>query len=259
VSCEPMNEAELREEVERLHALLEGKTQYVDCVCPGCPRKVPEAWAAGMCSPCATEDCEHPEGARATAAELDVARAERDEALSQAGHADNARTMAIAHADRLESERDQARADLAQAVEDRERLRAAVEADRVRLALERGVSAAYKIERDRLRAVLADVDGAVADYFRHVLGGEAPTPEEGEMAVISMRKLLAALRARAGLEPTPTPDPRPLRELVHATEANADGVFFVDLICGHRIATRQQQGEYPCLYCGSGERRRPAP
>lgn len=43
---------------------------YVDCICPGCPRKVPQAWASGMCEPCANEDCEHTDGAKATAQEL---------------------------------------------------------------------------------------------------------------------------------------------------------------------------------------------
>jgi hypothetical protein len=41
---------------------------YVDCICPGCPAKVPHAWVSGMCGPCATEDCEHTDEAFATAA-----------------------------------------------------------------------------------------------------------------------------------------------------------------------------------------------
>jgi hypothetical protein len=68
VSLEPITGADLEAEVQRLHALLEGKSEYVDCICPGCPRKVPEAWASGMCQPCCEEDCEHSDGAKAALA-----------------------------------------------------------------------------------------------------------------------------------------------------------------------------------------------
>lgn len=90
---------EMREEIERLHALLEGKTQYVDCICPGCPRKVPEAWASGMCQPCASEDCDHLESVRAA---LEALRALRRaaEAFSDApgapGHLANIRAALLA-------------------------------------------------------------------------------------------------------------------------------------------------------------------
>lgn len=67
----------LVEENERLRAELDSPLQpYVDCVCTGCPRKVPQAWVSGMCSPCVDEDCEHTDGARAVAAERDRLEAE---------------------------------------------------------------------------------------------------------------------------------------------------------------------------------------
>lgn len=64
---------------------------YVDCICDGCPRKVPQAWASGACGPCSTEDCEHTDGAKEVAAErdelatrLDVVTKERDEKRADA-------------------------------------------------------------------------------------------------------------------------------------------------------------------------------
>ncbi len=60
----------LRARVEQLKAAMDSSPR-VDCVCPGCPRKVPQAWASAMCEPCAAEDCEHTDGARAVAAERD--------------------------------------------------------------------------------------------------------------------------------------------------------------------------------------------
>ena len=69
--------AELEKDLAQVNALLDAPP-YVDCICPGCPRKVPHAWAAGMCGPCADEDCDHTDGARAVAAELAEVTAERD-------------------------------------------------------------------------------------------------------------------------------------------------------------------------------------
>jgi hypothetical protein len=60
----------LRAENETLRKLVDAPP-YVDCICPGCPRKVPQAWASGMCETCAVEDCEHTDGARGVAAERD--------------------------------------------------------------------------------------------------------------------------------------------------------------------------------------------
>lgn len=99
---------------DSLLALLEGKSQYVDCACPGCPRKVPEAWASGMCEPCAIEDCEHTDGAKAVAAERDALK-EEVEATRLAGRemATRAGTRAIA----AESQAEGLRAALAQARE----------------------------------------------------------------------------------------------------------------------------------------------
>jgi hypothetical protein len=53
--------AEARSEIEALTRQLDAPP-YVDCTCPGCPRKVPQRWASGMCQACATEDCDHEEG-----------------------------------------------------------------------------------------------------------------------------------------------------------------------------------------------------
>lgn len=60
----------LSAENERLRAALDAPP-YVDCICPGCPRKVPQAWVSGLCEPCAAEDCEHTDGAKAVAADRD--------------------------------------------------------------------------------------------------------------------------------------------------------------------------------------------
>lgn len=60
-------------EVEALRAAADAPP-YVDCICPGCPRKVPQAWASGMCEPCCAEDCEHTDGARAATVERDLLR-----------------------------------------------------------------------------------------------------------------------------------------------------------------------------------------
>jgi len=70
--------AEALAENARLTELLNAPP-YVDCICPGCPRKVPHAWASGLCQPCATEDCDHTDGARATAEALaeEQARSEK--------------------------------------------------------------------------------------------------------------------------------------------------------------------------------------
>ena len=87
MSLERITGADLEAEVERLYALLEGKTQYVDCVCPGCPRKVPEVWASGMCQPCASEDCEHTEGTKDTCAQL-MAALKREHAQNCIGGLD---------------------------------------------------------------------------------------------------------------------------------------------------------------------------
>jgi hypothetical protein len=79
MSLEPITGDALEVENGRLRALLEGKSEYVDCICPGCPRKIPEAWASGMCQPCCEEDCEHTDGARAA---LAAVTEERDELLA---------------------------------------------------------------------------------------------------------------------------------------------------------------------------------
>jgi hypothetical protein len=35
--------------------------QTAHCICPGCYAEIPISWAGGLCQPCGTEDCEHPE------------------------------------------------------------------------------------------------------------------------------------------------------------------------------------------------------
>jgi hypothetical protein len=45
--------AEFEREVRGPHGNREER-----CICPGCARTVPACWAAGMCVPCATEDCD---------------------------------------------------------------------------------------------------------------------------------------------------------------------------------------------------------
>lgn len=62
------------------------RSAYVDCICDGCPRRVPRAWVSGMCGPCWDEDCEHTDGAKGVVAErdelatqVDVVTKERDE------------------------------------------------------------------------------------------------------------------------------------------------------------------------------------
>lgn len=77
---------------------------HVDCICSGCPRKVPMLWMSGMCEPCAQEDCEHTDGAMAVAAERDVLlgdvqavvkRWETDEAERDAARAEAAALRAV--------------------------------------------------------------------------------------------------------------------------------------------------------------------
>jgi len=58
--------AERDSATEQYRALRAGQT--TSCLCPGCPTQVPVEWAAGVCKPCRTEDCEHlDEGAGAQA------------------------------------------------------------------------------------------------------------------------------------------------------------------------------------------------
>lgn len=78
---------ELRVDSERLCAALDAPP-YVDCLCPGCPRKVPQAWVSGMCQPCGAEDCEHTDGARAVAQALEPTLA-NVEAVAEAIFADH--------------------------------------------------------------------------------------------------------------------------------------------------------------------------
>lgn len=147
-------------------------------------------------------------------------------------------------------ERDQARADLAKAVEERERLRdenaqllvltdaqgeIAIELDKV------------QAQRDRLRTVLASVV--------EVSDSESATMDT-HFEVLEMARSVLADAAPAVLEPAAV-DPRPLVEMVHATEPNTEGAFFVDLECGHRIATREQRHRYRCGECVA--MREPAP
>jgi len=104
-------EAKAREIADGFRAQLDSPLQpYVDCICPGCPRKVPQAWASGMCSPCVNEDCDHTDGARATAEERDTLLALNETQLARVNE--------------LVVELALARADLAKAVEEREALRA---------------------------------------------------------------------------------------------------------------------------------------
>lgn len=63
--------AALEAENKRLSELLDAPP-YVDCICAGCPRKVPQAWASGLCEPCAAEDCEHADGAKSRIAALEA-------------------------------------------------------------------------------------------------------------------------------------------------------------------------------------------
>lgn len=63
--------AAVEKERDRFKELLDAPP-YVDCICCGCPRKVPQAWASGMCQPCANDDCEHTDGAKAVAEERDA-------------------------------------------------------------------------------------------------------------------------------------------------------------------------------------------
>jgi hypothetical protein len=99
----------------------------------------------------------------------------------------------------LESERDQARADLAQAVEDRERLRGENERLRADLALymNAGNEACLALEAEliRLRAVLDMSYDEMVDL--------ATNAGLGHLTGTDCKAFLAALRARAELEPTP--------------------------------------------------------
>lgn len=79
VTCE---RDRLEAEVAALRAAADAPP-YVDCICPGCPRKVPQAWASGMCEPCCAEDCEHTDGARAVAVERDELRESNERLCAQ--------------------------------------------------------------------------------------------------------------------------------------------------------------------------------
>jgi hypothetical protein len=90
-------------ERDRLNELLDAPP-YVDCICPGCPRKVPQAWTSGMCEPCALEDCEHTDGARAVAAERDeiaLALEGSQDALASCVASENALAARVAQLARL--------------------------------------------------------------------------------------------------------------------------------------------------------------
>lgn len=73
---------EATNEAARLRKLLDAPP-YVDCLCGGCPRRVPQAWLDGMCESCADEDCEHTDGARAVQAERDELRVEVEQLRAQ--------------------------------------------------------------------------------------------------------------------------------------------------------------------------------
>jgi len=198
---EPLTPEQALQEITRLQALLEGKSSYVDCICPGCPRKIPEAWAAGMCETCAAEDCEHTDGAKATSERLNEAEAELEQ---------------------VAAEGDQARADLAKAVEEREALRA-----NLRLACD---------ANDRLRAEVLTLrdqnERAWAERDRRASAVLNPTRDEvidiavsagcGRLTSDEAMAFVAALRARAG-EPTPATAPRRLQGLwVHCQRPGCD-------------------------------------
>ncbi|MCA1824387.1 MAG: hypothetical protein LC640_09035 [Frankia sp.] len=179
MSLEPLTHEEALDEILRLHALLEGKSQYVDCCCPGCPRKVPEAWAAGMCEPCAAEDCEHTDGARAVAAECDELRAEVEQLRAE-----------------------------------NEALGTALAAERDHLTEEALADAQARLtavarENHRLAAVLAETEENVEAVARVLLeavdGGAWETWDKDAqwVAMDEARAVLADRRARAKMEPTP--------------------------------------------------------
>lgn len=72
----------LKAQLAELEAAFDN-SPVMDCVCTGCPRRVPQSWSPGMCQPCATEDCEHTDGAETTSALLAEALEERDAARAE--------------------------------------------------------------------------------------------------------------------------------------------------------------------------------
>lgn len=85
------------------------KSPYVDCVCSGCPRKVPQAWVSGMCGPCADEDCEHEDGAKARIAELEESLTAAEELLTKVTRARETALEKLAAARREGAEAEKAR------------------------------------------------------------------------------------------------------------------------------------------------------
>lgn len=146
----------LADEVEALRAAADAPP-YVDCICPGCPRKVPQAWASGMCEPCCAEDCEHTDGARAVAIERDLLReqlagAEAEVEARRASEALLAAALkrADAEVERVRGEHGAMHRDFLAALNERDRYAA-------RCSGQTDTVAAATVERDRLAAVLADV------------------------------------------------------------------------------------------------------
>jgi hypothetical protein len=124
----------------------------------------------------------------------------------------------ISNYEGLLRDRDQARADLAQAVEDRERLRGELAAAVQAAWWADAAHHAAADERDRLRAVLAETEENVETWAEIMCldfnrepepDGTIPTwqdvidEDSADEWRASARRILAALRARAGLEPTP--------------------------------------------------------
>jgi hypothetical protein len=59
--CEQARQEGRDESAARIKEL---EAEFVDCICPGCLRRVPRAWEAWTCQPCAAEDCDHPQGGK---------------------------------------------------------------------------------------------------------------------------------------------------------------------------------------------------
>lgn len=127
-----------------------------------------------------------------------------DELLEEAR---DERLRAEARLEAVCCERDQARAEVAKAIEEREALRETVLELQAEGKLFYEDNERANKERYALRAVLAETPenvAAVGDFFRRWYS-KSPPWEETDVAA---RALLADLRARGGMEPAPPGCPR---------------------------------------------------
>jgi hypothetical protein len=161
--------ARLEREVERLETTLaEAACDYVDCICPGCPRKVPRAWASGMCEPCAAVDCEHTDGAREVEAKARELAAEVTKWEEQ-------HQVACEHWGAIEAERDRLRAVLANTTDNVMRVAAIIcEAPTLEDGLLDGAAAATGVLAAlRAGAPAQDSEAAVVNRDQREAGAQA--------------------------------------------------------------------------------------